>query len=209
VSAPGFEHPVAEVSILWPKDGAVLGGDVNVFIPAGDERGIARVDVLLDDTLLIGSLPGGVYSLTWNTRGIAWGEHTLTARAYDTSGRTSTSAPVKVTVGEPLAVTVSSSGAASTLSGMLSLSATVEHARGGAWVQFLTEDLYLCEVHEPPYTCDVSVESLSDGFLEVRAEVYDDAGNYALSEWVRLPLGDNRTASTVGLSLPTGRVGVR
>ncbi|OJH36554.1 hypothetical protein BON30_32890 [Cystobacter ferrugineus] len=205
VSAPGSEHSAAEVSIVWPEDGAVLGGDVNVFVPARDERRIARVDVLLDDTLLIGSLPGGVYSLNWNTRGIAWGEHTLKARAYDTSGRTSTSAPVKVTVGAPLAVTVSSSGSGSTLS----LSATVEHARGGAWVQFLTEDHYLCEAHEPPYTCDVSAGSALDGFLEVRAEVYDDAGNHALSEWVRIPLEGERTASTVGLTLPTGRVTVR
>ncbi|WNG21689.1 Ig-like domain-containing protein [Cystobacter fuscus] len=208
VSAPGAEHP-AEVSIIWPEDGAVLGGNVHVFVPARDERRIARVDVLLDDTRIIGSLPGGVYSLTWNTRDIARGAHTLTARAYDTSGRTSTSAPVKVTVGEPLAVSVSSSGVGSPLSATLSLSATVEHARGGAWVQFLTEERYLCDAHEPPYTCDVSTASLPDGPLEVRAEVYDDVGNHALSEWVRIPLDDARAASTVSLTLPTGRVPVR
>ncbi|MFY0582416.1 Ig-like domain-containing protein [Cystobacter fuscus] len=213
VSPPGAEHSAAEVSIAWPEDGAVLGGDVHVFVPARDERRIARVDVLLDDTRLIGSLPGGVYSLTWNTRGIALGEHTLTARAYDTSGRTSTSAPVKVTVGEPLAVSVSSSGGSSPLSGTLSLLATVEHARRGAWVQFLTEERYLCDAHEPPYTCDVSTASLPDGPLEVRAEVYDDVGNHALSEWVRIPpripLDDARAASTVSLTLPAGRVPVR
>ncbi|WP_157759129.1 Ig-like domain-containing protein [Cystobacter fuscus] len=209
VSAPGSEHSAAEVSIIWPEDGAVLGGNVHVFVPARDERRIARVDVLLDDTRLIGSLPGGVYSLTWNTRGIAWGEHTLTARAYDTSGRTSTSAPVTVTVGEPLAVTVSSFGVGSTSSGKLSLSAIVEHARGGAWVQFLTEERYLCDAHEPPYTCKVSTESLPDGPLEVRAEVYDDVGNHALSEWVRIPLDDARAASTVSLTLPARRVPVR
>jgi hypothetical protein len=209
VSAPGSEHSAAEVSIVWPEEGAVLGGDVHMFVPTRDERRIVRVDVLLDDTRVIGSLPAGVYSLAWNTRGIALGAHTLTARAYDTSGRTNTSAPVKVTVAEPLAVTVSSSAVGSPHSGRLSLSATVEHARGGAWVQFLTEELYLCDVHEPPYTCDVSTEIPPGEPLVVRAEVYDDVGNHALSEWVRVPLDDARAESTVSLTLPTGRVPVR
>jgi hypothetical protein len=205
----GPDTPAPAVSIIWPEDGAVLGGDVSVFVPSRDGLGLARVDVFLDDTLRIGSLPGGVYALSWNTRGIPWGAHTLTARAYDTSGRTITSVPVNVTVGAPLTVAVSSPEEGAVRSGTLSLSAAVEHARGGAWVQFLTEDRYLCGVRDAPYTCDAPTESLPNGPLQVRAEVYDDAGNHALSEWVTVSLENDRTASSLGLPLPASRVTAR
>jgi hypothetical protein len=197
---PSSEPALARVSIIWPEEGAEVGGEVSIFVPSQEGLGIVRVDVFLDGTRLVGSLPGGVYALSWNTRDIPWGAHTLLARASDAAGRTYASVPVRVTVGAPLSVRVSSPGPGAVLSGALSLSAEVSSARGPAWVQFLTEDRYLCGVQGPPYTCDAATRLLPDGPLSVRAEVYDEAGNHALSEAVTVTL--DSSASTLSLTLP-------
>ncbi|MET0400882.1 MAG: Ig-like domain-containing protein [Cystobacter sp.] len=196
-----------EVSIVWPEEGAEVGGDVSVFVPSQEGLGLVRVEVLLDDTRLLGALPAGVYALSWDTRDIPPGPHTLTARASSASGRTYLSAPVRVEVGEPLSVRVSSPEPGAVRSGALSLSADVTRARGPAWVQFLTEDRYLCGVQGPPYTCEASTRFLPDGPLSVRAEVYDEAGNHALSEAVTVIL--DRAGSTLSLTLPTERASSR
>ena len=194
--------PMPGVRVVWPEDGAVLGGEVSVFVPNREDLGVSRVELLLDVSVLLGAVPGGVYAIAWDTRDVPEGPHTLTARVYDTSGRTASSAPVRVTVGPPLTVTLSPPAPGE---GAPRLTAVVAHARGPAWVQFLTEERFLCGVEGPPYTCPLSTSELLVEGTRVRAEVYDAQGNHALSEWMPLAPPPERTASTLGLELPVGR----
>lgn len=64
---------------------------------ASDDRAVARVDLLLDGTV-IGSTTTAPYRQAWNTTTVVNGVHMLRARAYDVAGNAGDSAAVWVTV---------------------------------------------------------------------------------------------------------------
>ena len=85
------------VSLTSPTGGQV-SGSVLVAANASDNVGVAGVS-FFDGTTPIGAQDTSApYSVTWNTSALANGPHTLTAVARDTTGHTTTSAAVTVTV---------------------------------------------------------------------------------------------------------------
>ena len=85
------------VSITAPAAGTVLG-TINVNANAADNIGVVGVQFLLDGANLGTEDIAAPYTVSWNTTTIADGNHTLTARARDAAGNTTTSAAVVVTV---------------------------------------------------------------------------------------------------------------
>ncbi|HEX2402842.1 MAG TPA: Ig-like domain-containing protein [Mycobacterium sp.] len=59
--------------------------------------GVAQVVFALDGTSL-GADTTAPYGLSWNSRKASFGQHSLTAVAYDVAGNVTTSASVTVTV---------------------------------------------------------------------------------------------------------------
>jgi hypothetical protein len=87
------------VSMTAPAAGAtVSGAAVTVSATASDNVAVAGVQFLLDGAALGAEVTTAPYSLSWNTVPVANGEHTLSARARDAAGNTTTSATVAVTV---------------------------------------------------------------------------------------------------------------
>ncbi|WP_164002991.1 Ig-like domain-containing protein [Pyxidicoccus caerfyrddinensis] len=84
-------------SITAPSAGATLSGSVTVSASASDNVAVARVE-LYRGTTLLGSDDTAPYSVTWDTTTVANGSYTLTSKAFDTSGNTTTSAGITVTV---------------------------------------------------------------------------------------------------------------
>ncbi|MCY1018159.1 Ig-like domain-containing protein [Pyxidicoccus sp. MSG2] len=84
-------------SVTAPSAGASLSGSVTVSASASDNVAVARVE-LYRDTTLLGSVGTAPYSVTWDTTSVANGSYTLTSKAIDTSGNTTTSAGIAVTV---------------------------------------------------------------------------------------------------------------
>jgi hypothetical protein len=96
-SAPVNAAPT--VSITSPADGStvVAGATVTVMASAADADGIARVEFFVGSTLIgTDSSPGDEYSAPW--RPTTQGVYSVTARAFDTKGNATTSAPVRVRV---------------------------------------------------------------------------------------------------------------
>jgi|RhiMethySRZTD1v2_1073278.scaffolds.fasta_scaffold01501_3 serine protease len=96
-SAPVNAAPT--VSITSPADGStvVAGATVTVMASAADADGIARVEFFVGSTLIgTDSSPGDGYSAPW--RPTTQGVYSVTARAFDTKGNATTSAPVRVRV---------------------------------------------------------------------------------------------------------------
>jgi hypothetical protein len=79
--APGV---VANLSTLWAV--------------ASDENGIAGVQFLLDGIGLGSEVTASPYTIVWDTKTTSAGSHSLAARARNTGGQTTTSAPMTVTV---------------------------------------------------------------------------------------------------------------
>ena len=87
------------VSITAPSSGATVSGNaVTVSANASDDIGVASVQFQLDGVNLGAADTTMPYSITWDTTTATNGPHTLTAIATDTTGQTTTSAPVTVTV---------------------------------------------------------------------------------------------------------------
>jgi peptidoglycan/xylan/chitin deacetylase (PgdA/CDA1 family) len=88
------------VSLTAPASGSSFrrGTVVTLAADANDVgSGMARVTFAVDGTSL-GTDTTTPYGLSWNTRKFSWGQHSLTAVAYDTAGNVTTSASVPVTI---------------------------------------------------------------------------------------------------------------
>jgi chitinase len=84
------------VSIASPANGAVVTGTVQVTASASDNVGVAKVDFSVDGTLS-GTVTAAPYTFGIDTTGLPAGNHTLSAKAYDAAGNSS-SAQVTVNV---------------------------------------------------------------------------------------------------------------
>ena len=86
------------VSLTAPAGGSTVSGKtVSLTASASDASGISKVDFLADGTL-VGSSTVSPYSLSWDSTTVSNGSHSLSAKAYDTAGNTSTSSAVTVNV---------------------------------------------------------------------------------------------------------------
>jgi hypothetical protein len=85
------------VYIHAPSESASVSGTVTVVVPAYDDVGVTRIDLLVDGAPIMTTLSHHG-DFPWDTRWHESGTHTLTARAFDATGKVGESAPVTVTV---------------------------------------------------------------------------------------------------------------
>ena len=86
------------VAVTAPAAGATVANTVSVTANAADNDQVAGVQFRLDGANLGAEDTTGPYAVSWDTRTVANGSHTLTAVARDPSGNITTSANVAVTV---------------------------------------------------------------------------------------------------------------
>jgi peptidoglycan/xylan/chitin deacetylase (PgdA/CDA1 family)/N-acetyl-beta-hexosaminidase len=86
------------VAITSPANGSTVTGTVKLTANASDSgSGIAQVRFYVDGAL-IGTKSGAPFTVTWNTKKVSGGQHTLSAVAQDAAGNTQASAAIQVTV---------------------------------------------------------------------------------------------------------------
>jgi hypothetical protein len=94
--APAVDLPPA-VTLTAPGPGTTFSGSLALQASASDDHGIARVEFLIDGKLVT-SDSSAPYATTWKApRKLAYGAHTVSARAVDSSGQATTTAAVSVT----------------------------------------------------------------------------------------------------------------
>jgi len=86
------------VSMTSPAAGALVSGPVTVSAMASDPIAVSGVQFLLDGASLGAQVTTSPYSMTWDSTTVADGPHTLAARAADSSGLSTTSSSVAITV---------------------------------------------------------------------------------------------------------------
>jgi regulation of enolase protein 1 (concanavalin A-like superfamily) len=93
---PGANMPPS-VSITAPTNGASFPAPANITITAdaSDDGSVTKVE-FFNGGALLGTDMTGPYSFAWNS--VPGGNYTLTAKATDNLGATTTSAPVAITV---------------------------------------------------------------------------------------------------------------
>jgi glucose/arabinose dehydrogenase/chitodextrinase len=96
VAAPDTSGPT--VAITAPTNNAQVVDIVNVTADASDNVGVAGVQFLVDGVNSGVEDTTAPYVLAWDSRGVANGAHSLTARARDAAGNSTLSAVVTVNV---------------------------------------------------------------------------------------------------------------
>ncbi len=86
------------VTMIAPAPGGVVANLLTLWALASDASGVAGVQFLLDGASLGAEVTTPPYTILWDTSKSGSGSHILTARARDTTGLTTTSASVPVTV---------------------------------------------------------------------------------------------------------------
>ncbi len=107
------------VSLTSPSNGATLTGTQTVTANASDAQGLANVQFKLDGNNLGAADTTAPYSVAWDTKTAANGNHVLTAVATNIASLSTTSSPVTVNVQNPTPPTISfsSPAAGATISG--------------------------------------------------------------------------------------------
>ncbi|MHA7630203.1 Ig-like domain-containing protein [Corallococcus sp. M7] len=200
-----------KVSFLAPAEGATVGGSVSVVVNATDDIRVTHVEFYLDDTVLLGTSYQAQHGVAWKSQTASPGPHTLTAKAYDASGKVTTSAPVHVTVDPAPTVAIVSPAAGTVLSGTVSLTATATDNTPVSRVDFRAElnSTTLCNAYSPSFSCSWNTRALPNGATRVRAEVRDPAGNLVYSEWLTFTLNNDLTPPTITVTAPVAGATVR
>lgn len=96
-TTPAIDSVAPAVSLTAPTGGTV-SGTVNLAANASDNVGVAGVQFKVDGVNIGSEDLSGPYGLAWSTFSVSNGSHVITAVARDTSGNTTTSSGVTVTV---------------------------------------------------------------------------------------------------------------
>jgi hypothetical protein len=93
-------NPVTAPEVWFPTigTGEVFSGTVTLSSASRTSRPIAGVTYAINGVAVGATVTTAPYSFAWDSRRVANGWHTLTVTVRDTSGRTSTSTPVRVRV---------------------------------------------------------------------------------------------------------------
>jgi len=92
---PDTQAPVVAVSA--PLGSSTVSGLVPVDVSATDNKGVARVDLKVNGTV-VASDSSAPYSFSWDSKGVANGMASLVAVAVDSAGNVGTSSSVAVNV---------------------------------------------------------------------------------------------------------------
>ncbi|QRN92812.1 S8 family serine peptidase [Archangium violaceum] len=197
-----------QVALTSPAPGATLTGTVTLSATASDDFGVRSVD-FLDGETLIGTDGAEPFGVMWNTRGVANGNHTLTARARDVAGHVVASQPVTVTTDNDftapvISLTAPVTGVRMKMGEMVRLTVNASDNLGVTRVEF----------YDGPNLRDTSVSAPFDGSWNtgywgasagqhvLTARAYDAVGNVGTSQQVVVTLVPELTPPTVALTAP-------
>lgn len=168
------------VRFVQPVQGQIVGGVIQVVIQVDHGRRIAHVSLFRGEAV-IGIDMEPPFEFQWDTRRLADGPSTLTAKALDAEfheGRADRS--VTVDNGPPSVSLVAPKDGASVV-GEVPLTADAADRQGVRLVRFLVNGTLVSEVSRPPYTAPWDSNLVPNGRYTVQARVFDQAENGATS----------------------------
>ena len=187
-AAPDTTPPT--VSMTAPAGGVTVSGPVTVSANAADNIGVAGVQFLLDGAALGAEDTTSPYSISWDSTTAANGSHTLSAKARDAAGNSTTSTVVNVTVSNdttPPTVSMTAPAAARPLPERRPsrLTRPITSGRGG--VQFLLDGAALgAEDTVAPYSISWDSTTAANGPHTISAKARDAGGNFTTSTVVNV-----------------------
>ncbi len=212
-------HAIAPtVAVSAPAANAVVrGSSVVLSAAASDDRRVDKVEFYVDGSL-VGSSTIAPFSYTWNSALVANGNHTVTAKAYDDAGNTTTSSGVGITVSNyPSPTTgITAPVANSSVSGTVNVSGTASVASGltVSKLEFYFDNTLFATVTAPASgaTSTVSWNTLDstqpafDGTHSLTSKVYDSSGLIVTSSAVSVGVTNTTNTEYKGTITPATNV---
>ncbi len=196
------------VSITAPANGSVvqgpLGSTVLVASASDADGSVANVQFWLNGVTLIGQVNAPPYQYAWNGLGV--GTWSVTARATDNRGATTTSAPISIRVNAQPAVSLTgpSTGTLLTAPASVTLTATASDAEGLNRVEFLANGGIVGSSTTAPYTFAWS--GVAAGNYSLQARAVDNDGGVATSSAATLVVN---ALPSVALTAPANGTSLR
>jgi chitinase len=194
------------VSFASPGEGATVNGVVTISATASDNTGVSKVEYYQNGVLIAaGNLPP--YSYSWDTKSLANGNYTLTAKAYDAAGNVGTSAVVVSVLNDSIAPTVAFAYPTSggTVSGAVNLSANATDNIAVAKVDFYIGGVLQGSSTSAPYSFNWNTAAVANGTYVLSAMAYDATGNVGQSNNVVVNVSNlnDTTAPAITFLSPT------
>jgi methionine-rich copper-binding protein CopC len=201
------------VSLTGPAAGATVSGITAISANASDNVYVGGVQFLLDGQPLSAADTAAPYSISWDTRKAANGNHVLSVQAFDMAGNTTTSSTVTVTVSNPqdtvpptVRITYPPNGFSAT--GQVVLNSVASDNTGVASVQYQLNGVNIGQpVTTAPYHILWDAHTVADGNYNLTAVATDISGNVTSSAPVSVTV--DHTPPTVTAETPApGATGV-
>ncbi|MBI4057501.1 MAG: hypothetical protein HY399_08160 [Elusimicrobia bacterium] len=184
---PDISSPT--VSITFPGDGATVSGMISLTASAADNRGVFGVQFQLDGSNLGLEDTSSPYSIPWDTASASEGSHTLTARARDAAGN-STSVTITVTVSRtvdtisPVVSVISPTDGAQinpAIDVQVSISDNLLLQRVELWDNGSLVLTKICSPQSGSYYGTLSWQATHLGSQTLQVKAYDTSGNMGAS----------------------------
>lgn len=171
------DNPPA-VSLTSPSANAHVRQTINLTADATDNLGVSRVEFYRGATLINTdtTATGNTYSVPWNTTGVADGSYSLTARAFDINGSTTSNPAVTVTVDNTPPTSVVISGVAAKVKGTVAVSATATDTNLEK-IEFRVDGGAPTSDNSSPYTFNWDTTLVTNASHTLSATAFDRAGN--------------------------------
>jgi len=195
------------VALTAPGTGATVRGALAITANATDDIAVTKLELYANGTLIFA---GNVapYSYSWDTTGVANGYYTLSAKAYDATGKVGQSAGVLVNVQNvpndniAPAVSIASPITNSKASGTVTVSAKATDNIAVAKVQFFLNGALVSTASAAPYSFSWNTLNSANGAYTLVAKAYDAAGNVGQSANVSVTVLNDKTAPAVAIASP-------
>ncbi len=200
-----------------PAAGAAVEATVTIGMAASDNFGVARVELYGMDGTLIGTDSTPPFALPWNTKGLPNGPHSLTVRAYDAAGLSTTSEPVEFIINNDLVppqVAFLSPQEGEVVNRNIHLQASASDDRGGyvrvEYFRSLPATTYssVGSSSTPPFSVYWDTRNVVNGARAFYAKATDAAGNSTLSGPLNVVIDNDYTNPTVAITSPTAEATV-
>ncbi|WP_136526864.1 Ig-like domain-containing protein [Geomonas ferrireducens] len=196
------------VSLTSPGNNMTVSGSVNIAASASDNVGVSRVEFYLNNVLL-SATNMSPYAYAWNSKNVANGVYTLTAKAYDAAGNLGLSQALTINVSNDLtapSVSLASPLSGSTVSGTVAVTANASDNVGVSKVEFYRNNVLQATVATAPYSYNWDTKTVTNGSYTLTAKAYDAAGNVSVSQSSSVNVSNavpDTIAPTVSITSPS------
>jgi len=176
------------VGFMYPNNGLDVSGPITVQISATDNSGVSAVELSVDGTS-IGSTAISPYAFQWDSRLVANGSHSFSARATDLRGNVSSSS-ITVNVRNlivdttPPSIAISSPANGSKVSLNLPVYVNASDNTNVARVDLYVDGVLVSASSSAPFTTKWNTKKVATGAHNLQCRAYDAVGNSGASQIV-------------------------